>query len=449
MDNSLADLDILLTRVRDSRSRVYLSDALKAYRAGALRPAVTAIWVTVAFDLISKYRELAGLGDAEARTFVEGWDRARNATNVQQLTRLERELLKHAANRLQLFEPIGLRDLQRLQSDRHLCAHPAYSTEAELFQPSAELVRLHFVNAIELVLSQRPVQGRTILSEFDRDVVSPGFPTDPVQIADYLEQRYFARTRPSLISNFGSVLAKALLRNDPADWIPVKDKLECCLSCIHDRRQGEWATVETDIVRFINELDPDLSLNALRLLTRFPGILARIDAPTITVIQQCISNFDPDVSSDFSMFRAITIEQFRPALLALMEDFDEDHFVNVIRSSPNLEFWPAALGRYSASGSFRGAEGNFRQCISPFEQIVGEEELAALLEVIPQNNQIYDAARTPVQLLEFLNEASQRALPTLPARTAFYTALQAQSDWLVDSYDIVWEFMSSDGWQRP
>ncbi|MGA9487963.1 MAG: hypothetical protein WBV25_12970, partial [Methylocella sp.] len=73
---ALVDLDAELIRIRDFRSRLYFSDALKAYRAGAFRAAISSAWVALAYDLLRKYRELNGLGDQEARTFLTTWDNA-------------------------------------------------------------------------------------------------------------------------------------------------------------------------------------------------------------------------------------------------------------------------------------------------------------------------------------------------------------------------------------
>ena len=48
MDSSFVDLDILLTKVRNPQSRVYFLDAVRAYKAGALRASLTAAWVAIA-----------------------------------------------------------------------------------------------------------------------------------------------------------------------------------------------------------------------------------------------------------------------------------------------------------------------------------------------------------------------------------------------------------------
>ncbi|MFE8037904.1 hypothetical protein, partial [Escherichia coli] len=76
MDSGFVDLDILLTRIRHAQSKTYFLDAVKAYKAGALRGALTSAWVALVYDLIAKYRELSAMGDAAATAFLNTWDNA-------------------------------------------------------------------------------------------------------------------------------------------------------------------------------------------------------------------------------------------------------------------------------------------------------------------------------------------------------------------------------------
>ena len=56
----------ILTRIRHAQSRVYFLDAVKAYKAGALRAALTSAWVALVYDLIAKYRELDDHAESQA-----------------------------------------------------------------------------------------------------------------------------------------------------------------------------------------------------------------------------------------------------------------------------------------------------------------------------------------------------------------------------------------------
>lgn len=215
MDAGFIDLDILLTRIRHPQSKVYFLDAVKAYKVGALRGALTSAWVALVYDLIVKYRELSAMGDAAARAFLHSWDNATIAGDTAKLLQLEGGILEDATANTQVVNRIARTHLERLREDRHLCAHPAFSAEADLFEPSPELVRLHLVNAVDLVLSQDPLQGKAIFDLYDVDVQSPGFPTAYERILDYVEQRYLERVRAQNVRNFGTVLAKSLLRACP------------------------------------------------------------------------------------------------------------------------------------------------------------------------------------------------------------------------------------------
>jgi len=156
----------------------------------------------VVYDLITKYRELDALGDRAAKAFIQSWDNATAAGDLKKLLSLEATLVEDATTNTQLLSPIARTHLDRLREDRNLCAHPAFSAEAELFEPSPELVRLHLVNSIDLVLSQEALQGKSIVELFDIDVQSSGFPNAHPKILDYVEQRYLNRVRTRNVKNF-------------------------------------------------------------------------------------------------------------------------------------------------------------------------------------------------------------------------------------------------------
>jgi hypothetical protein len=62
----LTDLDELAQATRDPVSRAYVQEAIDAYRAGAYRTTIVAVWIAVIVDIIDKLRELALSGDANA-----------------------------------------------------------------------------------------------------------------------------------------------------------------------------------------------------------------------------------------------------------------------------------------------------------------------------------------------------------------------------------------------
>jgi hypothetical protein len=319
---ALVDLDAELIRVRDFRSRVYFGDALKSYRAGAFRAAISSTWVAVAYDLIRKYRELDGLGDAEARKFLKEWDASVEANNVAKLLGLERSLIDHAHQKMAIIDAMGLRTLKRLYEDRHLSAHPAFSSKDDLYEPTDELVRAHMAAAVELVLAQRPVQGKGIFEAFSTDIQSPGFPNAPLTIVDYVERKYLANMRSSVLRNFGVVLGKSLIQNIPPEWEPYQSKLPAALLSLKLRRPEEWRGVETELVKLINDDDPANRLRAIVVLASFPELIARLDHPALTALHHTVAD-DTLLAAVPQAFAAVEIDEFRDELIERFEALDD------------------------------------------------------------------------------------------------------------------------------
>ncbi|QOI56569.1 hypothetical protein [Rouxiella badensis] len=447
MDIGFIDLDILLTRIRHPQSKVYFLDAVKSYKAGALRGALTTAWVALVYDLIAKYRELSAMGDAAATAFLQSWDNATASRDISKLLQLERSILEDATANTQVINHIARTHLDRLHEDRHLCAHPAFSAEVDLFEPSHELVRLHLVNAVELVLSQEPLQGKAIFDLYDVDVQSPGFPTDHQRILDYVEQRYLARVRAQNVRNFGTVLAKSLLKGVPVQWEALHHKIIVSLVAIRDRAGHAWPDVSMAIVKLIDHLEPHNRHRAIGFIAAFPDLWERLQEPTRTSLQTTIENVPPAEIIDYRVLTGVTFLQFRPALLELIAGLTEKQLVDAIAFQPLADLWPMAIEYYQTSGSFRGSEANFNALITPFAGRLSQQQLDQLLDAIIGNGQNWDAAETDTLLLGMLRNTTPADLPTTGARNNFYQHILHQRR--TDKYSDVITFLQSDGWPLP
>ena len=334
MDAGFIDLDILLTRIRNAQSKVYFLDAVKSYKAGALRASLTAAWVALVYDLIAKYRELSALGDAAATAFIQSWDNATAANDIKKLLQLEGSVIDDATNNTQVVNRIAGTHLERLREDRHLCAHPAFSAEAELFEPSPELVRLHLVNAVDLVLSQEPLQGKAIFDLYDADVQSTGFPTVHARILDYVEQRYLDRVRVQNIRNFGAVLAKSLLKGVPPQWEPQQNKIIVSLVAVRERSPQAWPDISQSIVRLIDNLEPANRPRAIAFLAAFPDFWPMLQQPTRISLQETVDNADPVAFTEYRMLAGVSLAQFRQPLLNVIAGLNRNSLGDAIAEQP-------------------------------------------------------------------------------------------------------------------
>lgn len=447
MDSQFVDLDLLLTKIKEPRSRTYFLEAVRSYKAGALRAAITSTWIATVYDLIAKYRELSAMADAGAAAFLQKWDNATASSDIKKLLELERDILKDAVNVTQLLSQAAYRQLERLRDDRHLCAHPAFSTEADLFDPSPELARLHLVNAIDLVLSQEPLVGKAILQQFDADVQSTGFPNAQHLILDYVEQRYLTRIRPAAIKNFGVVLSKSLLLGVPANWDHLHRKIVPSLTAVRDRSPAVWADIVAAVIRLIDNSPPAERPRAIAFLAHFPSIWELLAPATQTALSATVTNTDAITLTDYRILTGICLPQFQAGLSNVVAGLSRTQLSGAIAASPLLELWPSALAAYRSSGGYRSSEANFRDLVAPFQGLLNSDHLGSLLDAITDNGQNWDAGGTPDLLLALMRTTAPAAYPTREARDEFYRQMNRQGG--VDRFDEVIQLFQSDGWTPP
>lgn len=209
-----ADLDELVLSCRNADAKTLISEAVTAYKAGAYRAAIVATWIAVAYDFISKLRELALTGDKRAEQELERFEKARTSGDVVSALKFERDLLELARDGFELISPLEYTDLARLQEDRNRCAHPTMNSSEETYIPSAELARSHIRTAVTTMLQRPPVQGKAALDRLLREVESPYFPQETLKAVTVLRHGPLGRPRDSLVRNFVLAVTKSLVFED-------------------------------------------------------------------------------------------------------------------------------------------------------------------------------------------------------------------------------------------
>ncbi|UCR89335.1 hypothetical protein [Mycetocola spongiae] len=207
----MIDLDTLTTTVEEPETKILLRESIDAYRAGAFRASIVALWVAVCSDAIIKIRHLADSQDAAAVAKVKEIDEAARTQNMRKMQDLESSLLVFISTTLPLLNNREAEELQRLARDRNLCAHPNFLDAADQFTPGSELVRNHIVSAHRALFSQRPIIGKQVLAYFMSEIQGESWPDTP-DIGAYLMERFFRNTRESARDNLTRVLIKGCLK---------------------------------------------------------------------------------------------------------------------------------------------------------------------------------------------------------------------------------------------
>ncbi|MDP9874060.1 hypothetical protein [Agrobacterium tumefaciens] len=408
MQLHLTDLDALTLTVRQPLSRSYIQEAIQAYRSGSYKAAIVAVYVAVTFDIISKIRELGEGGDAKALAFVATFDANVRENNTKKLLEIEGKLLDTAEAEFEFLDPITKRHFDRLKQDRNLCAHPAFTADGQLFMPEPELVRLYIVEAVRNLLSQRPIQGRAIINQFDQEFKSASFPTNAEEIVRFVRGRYLENSRIGVHTSLAAVFAKALLKTAPEGWSSKLHLLPLALQAVKDTDASVWSSTTLPLItRLIDEASDETLPNSFGILARFKDVRDTLSQQTWTRLHTFVENCQLD-ENDVRVFGAAVIPEFAAKAAARLAKADLSTQVAVFSRFPLPVYWPIALAKLRSAGSFRGAEALFSGCISPFVQTADPPKTVELFETVVANNQILYAAGIPSGLELFVSHAAQK-----------------------------------------
>ena len=242
----LNDLDELILSCEDPRSRHYIEEAVKCYKAGAYRSSVVACWIAVAFDLVDKIRELSASGDKEAQVEIARFETIQKTHNLSGALAFEKELPLMAKEKFEFISHIEYLDIVRLVEDRNRCAHPSHVSDNQVFSASAELARLHILNSVDYILSRPASQGKVALTRVLNDVDSKFFPNNLEDVVTLFEAGPLKRPRESLYNNLLKVLIKTAFEGEEAAKF---NKCVLALSAIKIIHPNLWGKFFPDCVK--------------------------------------------------------------------------------------------------------------------------------------------------------------------------------------------------------
>ncbi|MGO8024865.1 hypothetical protein [Rhizobium leguminosarum] len=408
---AVTDIDVLALAVRDRESRRLIEEAVTAYRGGALRSAIMSVWIAIVHDVFSKARELAGQGDAASISFVGKLDTAIEHKNIVQMQTLERELLDTAKDNLQLVTPHEYETLRRIQEDRHLCAHPAFITEDELFQPSPDLVRSHLVHALQCLLIHAPLQGKSALNRFKADVLSPSFPSTEEGIRTFVSAKYLNRSKDALVANLIKVLLKGPFLEGEEELLKKKRQLAWTLSEVAAKKTRIFEDVARPFVgQFFDGVDDGRLLSICTFIGAESQLWGWLSEPVKLRIVRLIEECAIEDLKEHLVFDAFSIPEMADTLLAKFTSFQQDERIQLLSDNPSREFVPFGIDIYSRAGSPREADRLGQTVVLPLARHFDADDIARLVDAVLGNSQISYASGTADVLVEVF-KLTASALP--------------------------------------
>jgi len=279
----LSNLDELVLRCRTEQSKEYISESILCYKVGAFRACIINTWVAVVFDLIEKIRELHNGGHSKATELYKKFERYQkqleegNNQGLKSALEFERNILDNVNRELEFFNRQELTDLKQLHQDRNKCGHPSYQSMELPYKPSAEQARLHLRNAVEHVLEEQPVQGKSALEELERLVLSDYFPKDIERASKQLKHSPLGNPSDTLIVAFIDKLMYGVI-DDKESAYYMKKKVFFILNILMNMY---YDTSKTRIVKnfkkFFNNISDDKYLYYIFFLLNIRDIFDNLN----------------------------------------------------------------------------------------------------------------------------------------------------------------------------
>lgn len=406
----LTDIDSLCLAVRDGESRRLISEAVTAYRGGAFRAAILSTWIAVAYDIIAKARELAAQGEAAPQAFITELDAAIASNDIPKRQNLERQLLDTANAKLQLLAPHEYDAFKRLFEDRHLCAHPAFIADDELFQPTPELVRTHLVHALHYLLIHAPLQGKSAVARFEVDLLSASYPASGPAMGQYLRARYLDRAKDALVVNLIKGILTAPFGAEQAKFSGKERQLAMSLREIAVAKTAIYdQTVPPFVASRFETLEDGVLLKVCPFLGSDTRIWDWVSEPFRIRVKNLLKTATLDEIKATGAFDAFSIQELADIILARFDAFDDAAKINVISENPRREFIPLAIEIYRQAHGWRHAEELGRALMIPLANQFAPEHIKTMLDTVSENGQIKTASGTST-ILEAVFDLSRAVL---------------------------------------
>lgn len=319
------------------------------------------------------------------------------------MQRLERSLLDDVYKKLEIINKNEYDLLNRIKDDRNLCAHPAFHDNNELFQPSSELARSHIVHAINLLLSNKPIRGKSVIKLFERDLLSGCLLIDLSGMRTLIEKRYVSRAKNSAIKSLIKALLIAPFGSEKGDY---KDKLweiSKALRCFGEMQPGIYDECLSDFaVNKVEKILPE-DLWKLIVLDSFNNqIYGKMSVEDRIMLKTQIDSLGIEQITENSIFKFLDSSSLKDDLDEKVRIFIDGYMnnnglgklIDFFKKNKNEMLIDYILELYGKSGSYYTAEEIGNELIVPFSSCFSLDRERRLFEVVQANNQIRGAGRT-------------------------------------------------------
>ena len=183
-------IEDLIEQIPEYKTKDLFNEIYSLFTQNQYRATVVMLWTVVICDLIYKLQYLENLYSDETAIKILNEIRDFQAKNPKNPD-WEKILVEKIEARTELLSKIDRENLEYIQKQRNLCAHPII-TEDKLFQPSKDLTRSLIRLALESILIKSPLLVKNYINTIVDDFAKrqSDFFLDDEKAIKYFESKY-------------------------------------------------------------------------------------------------------------------------------------------------------------------------------------------------------------------------------------------------------------------
>lgn len=407
----VTDIDTLPHRVRDPNSKRLIDDALAAYRGGALRSAIVSTWIAVLYDITSKARELARLGDPALQQYVKYLDNAIENKDHNKMANIERDILDDAEEKFQIITPHEREELQRIKEDRNKCAHLSVFSEEQFYQPTPDQVRTHIVHALQYLLVHGPLQGKSALGKLFEDVKSEVFPSTEAEVREFFLSKYLNRSKDVLVENIVKMILKVFVLAIDDELFEHRQKLSWILDEIHQKRNDIFIKTSKPFFERLYGIKEEKEILSICLLLEtnnqiWTWMQSSVRISFLGLIKNCTAR---DIIEHY-VPNAYSVKEIKTKTEEKIKKLDYRKQMQIITSYPYQHFVPLGIKIFSNSENYKMAIDTGFNIILPLSDHFSYDDVISVIEATMNNDQIHGAS-VVIKVLTDLFDRTEKHLP--------------------------------------
>ena len=410
--------------IYSSKTRNYFKEVISSYNNENFRSAIVMLYSTVISDLIIKLQELRDTdGDRTAETILSQIESKRiqkSNSGIQYDSSWEREIVDRIAKQTNLIESHIKIKLDHLHDIRNLCAHPALSSEYELYQPSKEETVAFIKELYQEVLIKPPYYIGSVFDKLTDDLVvqKENFHDDYDTLKFYLEKRYFNRMPDKMIIQIFKKLWKFVFKKDEDQkCVDNRDiNLKCIQVLLNLKKDLLFKEIRDD--ESYNDFSPtpekcelliDLFISIPNLYEQFKPML-----------KESFETMLPDLPRRQNVLSWYLYKDFYEYYTWLINDENlngkdgykrsvkeklHNYFIN---NGMEIEWVDYSIIHFSKCESFDTADSRFNNFIIPIINKINKNQLDKIMDAINGNYQIFGRRRACSDNTKLVNIVSDR-----------------------------------------